>query len=52
VLFAILGAPREAHASPATFRIANGSFTRARFDEASGRWRIDVVGYRAHWRDG
>ena len=53
VLFSILGMPSQPDGRQRTrFRIANGSFSRVRYDRASGQWLVYVIGDAAHCRDG
>ncbi len=50
-LYAILGiAPQPNYQGP-RFRFKNTSFSRFRYYPTRHRWRVDVIGDRAHWKD-
>ncbi len=50
-LYAILGiAPQPNYQGP-RFRFRNTAFSRFRYYPASHRWRVDIIGDRAHWKE-
>ena len=50
-LYTILGiAPQPYHQGP-RFRFENTTFARFRYYPMRHRWRVDVIGDRAHWQD-
>ena len=51
VLYAILGIAPPGDAPGTRFRLENGSFSRFRYFPLAGRWQVDVIGDRGHWRN-
>lgn len=50
-LYAILGIAPQANYQGPRFRFENTSFARFRYYPLKHRWRVDVIGDRAHWQE-
>lgn len=51
-LYAILGIPPQPNFQGPRFRFENTSFSQFRYYQTKHRWRVDVIGDRAHWKEG
>ncbi len=50
-LYAILGIPPQPNYQGPRFRFENTSFAQFRYYPNRHRWRVDVIGDRAHWKE-
>lgn len=51
ILYAILGITPQPNYQGPRFRFMNTSFSQFRYYPSRHRWRVDVIGDRAHWKD-
>lgn len=51
ILYAILGITPQPNYQGPRFRFMNTSFSQFRYYPGRHRWRVDVIGDRAHWKD-
>lgn len=52
VLYAILGIAPQANFQGPSFRFSNTSFAQLRYHPEKHRWRVEVIGDQAHWKNG
>jgi broad specificity phosphatase PhoE len=50
-LYAILGIAPQANYQGPRFRFENTAFAKFRYYPMKHRWRIDIIGDRAHWKE-
>jgi probable phosphoglycerate mutase len=50
-LYAILGIAPQANYQGPRFRLENTAFAKFRYYPSRHRWRVDIIGDRAHWKD-
>jgi broad specificity phosphatase PhoE len=51
-LYAVLGIAPQPNFQGPRFRLENTAFCHFRYYPLAHRWRVDVIGDRAHWKDG